>query len=162
MANHQRSPVAGLGRQPTTTQTELNDKYKELIAKINRQTHNDEVAGQGDGEECDASLNGDEESGNTNDQLKKLYDASVAFKNDLANLRGSIKTLNAKTQAYGSKCNNFGNELDQLFQMNRRLQEERKKEGPKSVSVRLELDHKHQQMKEMQNSFVGLISDTSR
>ena len=94
--------------------------------------------------------------------MKKLYDASVAFKNDLANLRGSIKALNAKTQAYSSKCNNFGNELDQLFLLNKRLQEERKKEGPRSASMRLELDQKHRQMKEMQNSFVGLISETNR
>ena len=37
-------------------------------------------------------------NGMSNDnKLKKLYDASVGFKNDLANLRGSIKNLNSKT-----------------------------------------------------------------
>ena len=94
---HDIGAATGGERHPPTTQTELNDKYKELIAKINRQTHNDEDAGLGDAGESNASINDEEESSNSNDQLKKLYDASVAFKNDLANLRGSIKALNAKT-----------------------------------------------------------------
>ena len=71
------------------------------------------------------------------------------FKNDLANLRGCIKALNSKTQSYSGKCDDFQAELNQLFEMNKRLQEEKKKEGPKSVSTRLDLDQKHKQMKEM-------------
>ena len=42
--------------------------------------------------------------------------------------------------------------------MNKGLQEERKKEGPKGVSVRLELEQKQKQMREMQHAFVNLIS----
>ena len=44
-----RAAAAEVDRHLLTSQTELNDKYKELIAKINKQTHNDEDAGLGDG-----------------------------------------------------------------------------------------------------------------
>ena len=72
--------------------------------------------------------------------LKRLYDTSVQFKNDLAVLRGSIKQLNSKNQAYSVKCEQFENELDQLLTLNKNLQDAKKVEGPKTVSARLELD----------------------
>ena len=104
------------------------------------------------------------ENQKSNDSLKSLYDASVSFKNDLANLRGNIKSLNRKTNAMASKCSEFQNELDELFELNKSLVEEQRK-GAKSrdgttssANVRLELDHKHKQMKQMQDSLVNLIS----
>ena len=153
---------------PSVSSNELNDKYKDLLAKINRHARLDD----GNGVDWDEGEDGIDEAGRpigddrddnsaangNNDKLKKLYDASVAFKNDLANLRGSIKSLNSRTTAYSNKVDSFQGELDSLFEMNKRLQEERKREGPKSASVRMDLDHKHKQMKEMQHAFVNMIS----
>ena len=99
----------------------------------------------------------DPETNGSNDQLKNLYDASVGFKNDLANLRGSIKSLTAKTTAYTSKCDDFNGELEQLFELNKTLQDENKKDGPKTVSMRLDLEQKQKQMREIQSTLVNVI-----
>ena len=94
----------------------------------------------------------------TNDTLKRLYDASVSFKNDLASLRGNIKLLNKKTKAMTGKCSDFQGELDSLFELNKQLVEERKCEGTNTTAVRLDLNQKHKQMKQMQDSLVNMIS----
>ena len=117
---------------------ELDHKYKDLIKKINRQTNQQQV------DEDEAAANNEsadgldvpvQDGGGSSDhlnpanrlsyndnKLKRLYDASVAFKNDLANLRGSIKNLNSKSQAYSIKCSDFQCELDSLFEMNKHVQ----------------------------------------
>ena len=111
------------------SRVDLDDKYKELIKRINKQTNFDEGHQGGDSEEgLDMPVNdGNSENLNTangmniDNKLKKLYDSSVGFKNDLANLRGSIKNLNSKTQAYSGKCTDLQNELDSLFEMNKQV-----------------------------------------
>ena len=92
---------------------DLNDKYEELIAKINLQTH----AKDQDGEKKNEGGNDDDQDDNEDnpgqsDKLKKLYDASVSFKNNLATLRGNIKSLNAKTTSFTKNCDDFQRELD--------------------------------------------------
>ena len=138
---------------------DLNDKYEELIAKINLQTHAKDQDGEKKNEGGDDDGQDDnEDNPGQSDKLKKLYDASVSFKNNLATLRGNIKSLNAKTTSFTKNCDDFQRELDQLLDLNKQLQEEKKKEGPKSVSKKLDLDHKHKQMQDMQGVLVGLIS----
>ena len=58
--------------------------------------------------------------------------------------------MNQKSSNFNQKCDAFKNEMDQLFELNRQLQDEKRKEGPRSVSVRLELDQRQKQMKQMQ------------
>ena len=125
--SHHMQPNENERIEPTSdavARTDLDDKYHELLAKINKQTRVADVGAQGaDGDDDENEANLEDPANGSNDQLKRLYDASVTFKNDLANLRGNIKSLNAKTNSYSSKCDDFHNELDQLFQMNKTMQE---------------------------------------
>ena len=87
-------------------QVDLDEKYKNLLKKINKAPacpDPDAVSSQN--EEQEQSDDDDEKK--ANDKLKYLYDSSVAFKNDLSNLRVKIKGLNQKTIQYTSKCTDF-------------------------------------------------------
>ena len=66
----------------------LNDKFNNLLSKIEKKG-----ADGLDGEEDPNQTQ--KENYNKDDALKALYEESVDFKNRLAKLRGSIKTLNA-------------------------------------------------------------------
>ena len=100
--------------EPAPSRGDLDDKYKDLIKRINKQTNADEE-GQFESEDgLDVPVQDGHNDHlnpanglNNDNKLKKLYDASVAFKNDLANLRGSIKNLNSKSQVYSNKCADF-------------------------------------------------------
>ena len=72
---------------------DLDEKYKNLLRKINKPAvcpDNDQASSQNEEQEQSE----DDEEKKANDKLKYLYDASVAFKNDLSNLRVKIKGLN--------------------------------------------------------------------
>ena len=72
-----------------------------------------------------------------NDKLKELYDASVDFKNDLASLRSQIKSATNKSAAHNHKCEDFQNELDKMFELNRELQQRSKAKESMRVAERL-------------------------
>ena len=74
---------------------DLDEKYKNLLKRIHRPIacpEHDQASSQN--EEQEPSEDDEDEDKKANDKLKYLYDASVAFKNDLSNLRVKIKGLN--------------------------------------------------------------------
>ena len=58
--------------------------------------------------------------------LKALYDESVTFKNSLAQLRSSIKTLNAQFNSYDLKCNKLiNNEFHEYSELKNKIEAEK-------------------------------------
>ena len=63
--------------------------------------------------------------GGHDEALKTLYDQSVSFKNDLADLRQRIKGLSSATSKYNAKVEEFEAELKEFGRKNEQLQKEK-------------------------------------
>ena len=75
----------------------LETKYKNLLNKIERRPFKEENA-QSLLEKQDARIKGGHD-----EALKNLYDSSVSFKNDLADLRQRVKGLSSIQQKFNGK-----------------------------------------------------------
>ena len=84
---------------------QINDKFNDLIKKIECQRKLHEAKNNANGELDRENSETERPIGYNKDKaLKLLYDESVEFKNNLSKLRSSIKTLNGQFNSYDLKC----------------------------------------------------------
>jgi hypothetical protein len=81
-----------LNNQQENLGHDLNQKYEQLLSKISKKTGVDDVDPL------------QEKTANRDDRLKQLYDASLQFKNQLANSRQTLRQLESQTNSFELRC----------------------------------------------------------
>ena len=114
------------------TVSEIEEKYKNIMQKIDRRpkiedqenvpTLANPVKAHNRLEEQDARV---KKEGNPDQALKTLYDQSVSFKSELAELRQRIKGMSNNQAQFNSRFNEFEADLKNFGRKNEELQLEK-------------------------------------
>ena len=129
---------------------DIENKYQALLKRIDRKPKQKDEA-QSLLEQQDARVKGGHDAA-----LKGLYDKSVFFKNDLADLRSRIKELSTLQSKYDQKCETFGKELNNFGSKNEMLQLEREK--LEEIANGRTIAEKQLEMKDLQRDFLRMFN----